>query len=626
MMYKPSFLLHSMLTSVALCSAIAVVAITPAAAAPLEFTPSPDPALESAKPLKVTVPNLHQAQKKKPAMIQHYQPETQPPTFYGGTMANQTAPQPVVAPAAPAAVSMPWMVATPQSESKKSFFDRIAADITGDTSAPAATKPDTAMATHLVADVTTNSKAAAPDDTATAAPTTAVYISNTLGDDAEVKTIKPRPGRDYAARAMMIRNQYTRAKSGKAEPYEAPTTVAEASAPNSFVLAELAPAAGGDTAPAAPEPSPNMVGTVPLIALPADLPNPTMLKKGAESATKPAAAPAADPVPATPPAPPAAAATPPPQNPPVQNIVVTVPEAPAQNIAATAPVAPPPVEKPAAPKVEVSPDINKLITPEAVQHSEQPSVLPKIELAQPALEVAPPAVAAAQPSVVKAKKKGKKEKPVAVPVAKDTSEPTDGLSPESKALLGKIKAPGTKKATPPAFSIDHSHDMQDLFKAGGDTQVGVGQNDAMGVKVEMKRASVNLDYELEKAYNALNAGQSEAAIAIYKNVLANAPNNADALFGLATTYHRARQLDMARPYYSRLLAVAPNHREGFNNFLVLLADEAPKEALTELTKLEDKNPAFSPIPAQMSLIYQKLGDLDKSTKKCCARLPYRLKT
>jgi tetratricopeptide (TPR) repeat protein len=80
-------------------------------------------------------------------------------------------------------------------------------------------------------------------------------------------------------------------------------------------------------------------------------------------------------------------------------------------------------------------------------------------------------------------------------------------------------------------------------------------------------------------------------------------------------YHRARQFDKARPLYRRLLLIDPQNRDGFNNFLVLLADEAPREALVEMGKLETANPGFSNIPAQMAVIYEKIGDQDKAIGK-----------
>lgn len=198
---------------------------------------------------------------------------------------------------------------------------------------------------------------------------------------------------------------------------------------------------------------------------------------------------------------------------------------------------------------------------------------------------------------------------------KESSEPAEILSPESRELLSKITLPTNPKRgmAPTPFKVERSHDMQDLFK--GNESGASAQNDSLGAKVETKTQSENINYELEKAYNAVISGHSDAGIEIYKDILSNAPNNTDALFGLAALYHRARQLDKARPLYARLLAIDPGHRNGFNNFLVLLADEAPQEALTEMEKLEEKNPGFSTIPAQMAVIYQKLGNSDKAIDK-----------
>jgi Flp pilus assembly protein TadD len=110
-------------------------------------------------------------------------------------------------------------------------------------------------------------------------------------------------------------------------------------------------------------------------------------------------------------------------------------------------------------------------------------------------------------------------------------------------------------------------------------------------------------------------GDSAQAIDTYKNILSTEPTNEDALFGLASTYHRLGNLESARPYYGRLLKINPTHREGLNNFLALVSDESPQEALAELERLEQRNPDFSPIPAQQSLVLAKLGYADQAREK-----------
>lgn len=192
------------------------------------------------------------------------------------------------------------------------------------------------------------------------------------------------------------------------------------------------------------------------------------------------------------------------------------------------------------------------------------------------------------------------------------SEPKQqGLSSQSKAILNKLP-PVTDRAPkekPGSFNIEREHAKPEL---GGDVQVST---ESKGIKVDVKRQPMDVSYQLERAYNALLAGRSEDAIKIYEDVLTNDPNNNDALFGLASTYHRVGRLDLARNLYGKLLARNPNHRDGLNNFLVLLAEEAPEEALAQMQRLEEKNPGFSPIPAQMAVIYKKLGKTSQAIDK-----------
>lgn len=207
---------------------------------------------------------------------------------------------------------------------------------------------------------------------------------------------------------------------------------------------------------------------------------------------------------------------------------------------------------------------------------------------------------------------------VAANAKMDKSEPEPSLSSESKRIVTKIPAniDKPKQAPEGPLNVEHGRDTEYISATAPVTgATDTATHESMGIKIEIKRPAMNLNYELEKAYSALISGQADEAIKIYKNVLSNAPDNKLALFGLATTYHRAGQIDLARPLYGKLLALDPDNRDALNNFLVLLADESPQEALTQLEKLEERNPAFSPIPAQMAVIYQKLGDSEKASEK-----------
>jgi Tfp pilus assembly protein PilF len=216
-----------------------------------------------------------------------------------------------------------------------------------------------------------------------------------------------------------------------------------------------------------------------------------------------------------------------------------------------------------------------------------------------------------------------KPAPVAVPVATpqiktkpspqvavEASEPRRELSPASKAMLRKIPAnidsPPQKSNSP--IAIDHA-------KNSKSSAVASVKHEEMGIKIEVKEPTLDLTYELEKAYNATIAGQTSIAMDIYKSILTNDPKNKGALFGLGTLYHRAGQIDAARKLYSQLLSIDPSNRDALNNFLVLMADEAPEAALEQLAQLEKRDPKFSPIPAQMAIIYQKMGNMDMASEK-----------
>ena len=301
----------------------------------------------------------------------------------------------------------------------------------------------------------------------------------------------------------------------------------------------------------------------------------------------------AKPIPPTPPANPTLAPLPP-----VQAATPAPPPAPPQvKISDSTPLPPTPVAA-ATPNVPAA-AVRKWDGPDAVQ------AIPPTPVAEN-----PPPAPAAHPAVTSPP--APVTTPPPAPSMADASEPKRELSPESKKIIDKLPSHPDKKEKidTKAIDVDHSKDMHAIDKSA---TIANEKSSPMGIKVDTKAPRMNLDYELERAYNALIAGRSDAAALIYKNVLQNDANNKNALFGLATIYHRAGQLELARPLYAKLLAIDPNNRNGLNNFLVLLSDEAPEDALAQLQKLKDANPTFSPIPAQMAVICQKLGLADQAS-------------
>ncbi len=187
----------------------------------------------------------------------------------------------------------------------------------------------------------------------------------------------------------------------------------------------------------------------------------------------------------------------------------------------------------------------------------------------------------------------------------------NSLSAESREMIAHIPEslePEVEKSSKVSLSrLDP--DVMNILQASEEATVS-DSSGAVGVAV--KRPSYDVNYELEKAYNAVLSGDIEEAIDIYKEALSISPRNKTGLFGLATTYHRIGSLDNARALYARLLEIEPDHTEGLNNFLALVAEESPEEALPELQVLAAKHPSFSPILAQLGVLYQQLGDYNQA--------------
>lgn len=188
------------------------------------------------------------------------------------------------------------------------------------------------------------------------------------------------------------------------------------------------------------------------------------------------------------------------------------------------------------------------------------------------------------------------------------------LSDASKKIISTIPSRlDSPKSAKGANKLDVSR-MTPAVKDLVDKAAKSTSYDANGVSIKVSRPALDSNYELGQAYTALMGGDNERAITLYKNILTNDPNNQDALFGIASTYHRAGDIAHARPYYGRLLSVNPNHRDGLNNFLSLVGDEAPQEALAELDRLQERNPDFASIPAQKALLLSKLGYMDQAVE------------
>lgn len=86
---------------------------------------------------------------------------------------------------------------------------------------------------------------------------------------------------------------------------------------------------------------------------------------------------------------------------------------------------------------------------------------------------------------------------------------------------------------------------------------------------------------------------------------------------LSLAYHRLNA-GAGRQFYANLLKVNPNHREALSSTSLLVSNESTLGSLPRLERL-GRNPDFSPIPAQIAIVYDKLGYPDQARQNMIPR-------
>ena len=111
-------------------------------------------------------------------------------------------------------------------------------------------------------------------------------------------------------------------------------------------------------------------------------------------------------------------------------------------------------------------------------------------------------------------------------------------------------------------------------------------------------------------YTALVRGEYDTALGFYNQALEKEPSSVLALLGRGASLQKLRKLEEAQVSYERVLKVDPDNREALTNVTAIIGERAPTEALNRLLELEKTYPAFSPIKAQIGLIYAKSGKME----------------
>lgn len=270
---------------------------------------------------------------------------------------------------------------------------------------------------------------------------------------------------------------------------------------------------------------------------------------------------------------------------------------------------------------DVSAQVRSL-TPPTTSTQNQPVVVPTPAPQQPIVIPAPAAIPTT-PQVV-------------LPTPPAVAAPAQPAAPQAVTQLPPPPAPVVtgQKVEDQALSQTTNKEIFDNFKKSI-TPVKINeQEEPYKIEYEIPRKSFKKDLsEVSKdlkfklvdksdkeefsnmmldAYKASLSGQLEASVAIYKKALKEDGKNTNILFALASLYHKLMQYPEARSYYKKLLTIDPNYKKAMNNYLALMSEETPSMALAELLELERANPQYSPVIAQIGMVYAKLGQYDKA--------------
>lgn len=105
------------------------------------------------------------------------------------------------------------------------------------------------------------------------------------------------------------------------------------------------------------------------------------------------------------------------------------------------------------------------------------------------------------------------------------------------------------------------------------------------LEVSRTRATSQVDPNLSAAYARVQAGDLPQAGQLYRQVLAERPNNRDALLGLALVHMREGQPAMARELYARLLQLNPRDPLAHTGLLQTMQASDPVEHESALKQL-----------------------------------------
>lgn len=189
-------------------------------------------------------------------------------------------------------------------------------------------------------------------------------------------------------------------------------------------------------------------------------------------------------------------------------------------------------------------------------------------------------------------------------LAKAEAAAAQTAPPAPSADSAARPAPARPASIPPGSSAQALNPPIAITRAEAQFAGGVGN------AVQVREVSQEARDSVGAGYTALVRGEYDTALGFYNQALEKEPSSVLALLGRGASLQKLRKLEEAQVSYERVLKVDPDNREALTNVTAIIGERAPTEALNRLLELEKTYPAFSPIKAQIGLIYAKSGKME----------------
>ena len=250
-------------------------------------------------------------------------------------------------------------------------------------------------------------------------------------------------------------------------------------------------------------------------------------------------------------------------------------------------------------------DVARSAAPEAEPMAE-PAPSPTQTLAEtaaePAVEPVPePVVAMTEPEAAPAEvdaAPGPEPAPAPAPIQQVAAPSPPAVAPSQAEPMPDLDPDSPARVLSPPISIRRA-DAEFAGTVAGDL-------------IQVREVSQDAQDNVTAGYNALVRGNLGSALDLYSTALESEPTSLLALLGRSATLQKLGRMDEARRGYENVLRLDPSNREALANITSIYSAQAPNEALNRLLDLEREYPRFSPVKAQIGLLYARMGSNDQA--------------